>query len=227
MKKILLIIFTCVCCLCDASAQASAGPKFTLNFANVTGSGSGQPNKFKFGYSAGFFLRVDLSETLGLQLETLYSTRGYKKSTSYGNLAAMKDTSAVNNFSYIDFPFLLDIAIGNGGFMNIGPQIGYIVSAREKGTVTFTSNGSVQTQTIDTSNVFGFRTTEYSLVLGGGYKFNFPMAASLRFVYGMTKLYEGERSGHNLFFQVSVSYVFGRSGGRGGGRQGVIYKQFD
>jgi hypothetical protein len=225
MMNVLLIIFICVCCLGESYAQALAGPKLALNFANVIGNGGGQSNKFKFGYSAGFFLRVDLNETVGLQPEILYSTRGYKKSTSFGNLS--NDTSIVNSFSYIDFPFLLDIAIGDAAFINVGTQIGFIIDARQKGTVTFVSNGNVQTQKIDTSNILGIRTMEYALALGGGYKFNFPMAVSLRFVYGFTNLYEENKTGHNIYFQFSTVYIFGNSNGRGGGRQGVIYKRLD
>lgn len=204
-------------------AQGTAGPKLSLNFSTVTGGTGG--NQFKIGFSAGFFLKIGLNESLALRPEALYSTRGYKQHTVSGDVTAIRDTTITHNFSYVDFPLLLDIAVGNNVFMYLGPQIGYLANVQQKGAISVTTGGIVQTQTVDTSDIYGFRAIEYSIVLGGGYRFNFSLVTSLRFTYGVSSVYENGRRGHNLAFQVFVAYSFGNR--ESNKRGGVIYKQFD
>ena len=209
-----------------AVAQVSAGPVLAFGFANVKGGVNDQPNKFKFAFRAGAFLRLEFSDALSLQPEMFYSSRGYNQKTSFSNSNTTKDTILTHRFSYIDFPFMLNMKIGDNAFMCIGPQIGYIANAKRKGTISFTSGSTVLTQVIDTNDVYGFSTTEYSLALGGGYRFDkIPLLASLRINYGLTKLYDGKYFSHNLSFYVSVSYVFGGDGGVGRGGGSTIYKR--
>lgn len=216
-------MFIVFCCM--SKAQVSAGPVLALGFSNVKGGANDQPNKFKLGFRAGAFIRMELSDVLSLQPEALYSSRGYKQKISFNNSVISRDTFLTYNFSYIDFPFLMNMKIGLSAYMSFGPQIGYIANARNKGTISFTSGSAVQTQAIDTNNVYGFNTTEYSLAIGGGYRFNkIPLEASLRATYGITKLYDGGYFSHNLSFCISVVYVFGGDGGVGRG-SGTLYKR--
>ena len=223
MKKPFLLFLLLVFVSRAADAQVSAGPVFNLCFANVKGGLNDQANKFKIGMRAGFFLKLDVSESVSIQPEILYSTRGYVQKSLSSTSVSVKDTSIKHNFSYIDFPFLANIRAADNIYMLIGPQLGYLSNARSKGTISI----GPKTSAVDTNDVYGFNTTEYSLVMGGGYKFKFPLDASLRFTYGLTKLYQGEgKTSHNFYFQIGVSYSFGSGSGVGSSGGSTIYKTF-
>ena len=198
-------------------SQVSAGPKIQLNFSSVTGGDNDADNNFKLGFNAGVFLNIAATEMVDVHPEMLYSTRGYRRVKSIGT----KDTNLLHILSYIDFPFLANIHIGDNAFIEAGPQIGYLINDKTKGQVVSSST----IYQIDTGNVYGYKTTEYSLVLGGGYKFNFGMSAALRLNYGITKLYDANSLSRNISFGVSVSYWFGGDSGVGGRGGGVVYKR--
>lgn len=193
--------------------QASAGPKLFLNFSNVVGGENTAGNKFKLGFSAGVYLKLDLSDLVSLQPEFLYSTRGFRYTTADSNLK--------HSLRYIDFPLLIGIQIGENGSMNFGPQIGFLINDKIKGVVS-NSSSSVN---IDSDNVYGYNTTEYAIAFGGGYMFRYNLLVSVRGMYGLTKLYLNGDLAHNFAFGLSVAYTFGGSSGSSGRGQDIIYKK--
>lgn len=211
MKKLLLSLQVFFFSSIIALSQVSAGPTLVLSFSNAIGGENSAANKFKIGYSAGVFLKFQISDQVSFQPEMLYSTRGFKYIGG--------DTSIKHNLSYIDYPFLIGIQVGENGFINFGPQIGYLINDKVKGVVTNSSSST----NLDSSNVYGYNTTEYALVFGGGYKFKFNLIVSVRGMYGLTKLYTNADLSHNFTFGLSVAYSFGDSGGNSG--QGLIYKR--
>ncbi|MEK6615501.1 MAG: porin family protein [Bacteroidota bacterium] len=183
-------------------SQVSVGPKLSLSFSNVIGGENSVGNKFKVGFSAGAFLKFQISDHVYLQPEVVYSTRGFKYVSSVGN----QDTNLKHTLSYIDFPFLIGIQIGENGFINFGPQIGYLVNDKIKGVVTNSSSSL----NLNSSNVYGYNVTEYALAFGGGYRFPFNLMVAVHGVYGLTKLYSnGGDLSHNFTFGLSVAYSLG------------------
>lgn len=212
MKKSLLILYLFFTSSIMAWSQVSVGPRLSLNFSNAIGGENSAANKFKLGFSAGVFLKFQISDQAFFQPEMLYSSRGFKYIGS-------GDTSLTHNLSYIDYPFLIGIKVGESGFINFGPQIGYLINDKIKGAVTSSTS-------LDSSNVYGYNTTEYALAFGGGYMFKFNLLVSVRGMYGLTKLYANGDLSHNFSFGLSVAYSFGDSGGGGSGSgQGIIYKR--
>ncbi|MBI4930237.1 MAG: PorT family protein [Bacteroidetes bacterium] len=214
MKKVVaLLIF--IAPIFQVKCQVSAGPKFLLNFSNVIGGGNSAGNNFKLGFSSGVYLKFEVSDQISIQPEIVYATRGYKYLSAIGN----KDTILKHNLSYIDFPLLLSISIGDKGFINFGPQVGYLINDKMKGTVT----SSATSENIDSSNVYGYNTTEYALAFGGGYRFPFKLVVSVQGAFGLTKLFASDEPSHNFVFGISVAYSFGDSGSGGG--NGIIYRR--
>lgn len=202
----------------DAWTQATIGPLAGINFSTI--SGGGGTNKFKTGFHAGVYMKFAFSDAVGFQPEMLYSTLGYKQQLSFSKSGTSTDTSLTHSLSYITFPFLLNLTVAGNGFLHIGPQIGYIINAKEKGVILTSTNGTSVTQNVDTSNVYGMSTTEYALVVGGGYKFDFGLSASVHLTYGFTKLYTNADA-HNFIIGISVGYKLGKTEEAG---QGLIYK---
>ena len=209
VKKPLLISTILFFTSLIAWSQVSVGPRLSLNFSNAIGGENSAGNKFKIGFSAGAFLKFQISDQVYFQPEMLYSTRGFKYVAG--------DTILKHNLSYIDYPFLLGIQVGDNGFINFGPQIGYLINDKIKGVLSTSSN-------LDSSNVYGYNTTEYALAFGGGYMFKFNLLVSVRGMYGLTKLYANGDLSHNFSFGLSIAYSFGDSGASGNG-QGIIYKR--
>jgi len=210
MKKSLFSVQLFFLCSIMAWSQVSVGPRLSLNFSNAIGGENSAANKFKLGFSVGVFLKFQISGQISFQPEMLYSTRGFK-------YIGAGDTNLTHNLSYIDYPFLIGIQVGENGFINFGPQIGYLINDKIKGVVT--------NSTLDSSNVYGYNTTEYALAFGGGYMFNFNLLVLVRGMYGLTKLYANGDLSHNFSFGLSIAYSFGDSGGGGGSGQGIIYKR--
>lgn len=205
-------------------AQVSAGPKLGLVYSSSKGDPKDVNNKFKIGFQAGAYLRFAVNDQVSFQPEMLYSTRGYKLKASTMTPVSSKDTNLTYTFYYLDFPFMINVHIADNIFLNIGPQVGYLIDVRSKGNVTTTIGSSVDEQIIDKSNIYGYKTTEHSLALGGGYEFNFGLLLSLRSTIGVTKLYDTGKLSRNLAFQFSVCYKFGDDGFASKGRGGLYNK---
>lgn len=220
MKRFLFVLIV-LFIFHQAWSQASIGPVAGMNFSTITG-GEGS-TKFKMGFHAGAYMKFRITDQIFFQPEMLYSKIGYKQELSYGKSGMSTDTTLSHSLSYINFPFLVGITVAGNGFIHIGPQIGYIANAKAKGTVLTTINGSSLPQNIDTSDVYGFSTTEYAIVVGGGYKFPYGLNASLHVTYGLTKLYTSGTE-HNLVIGISVGYKLGRGGDDGRGAERV-YKR--
>ncbi len=210
-KAFVLLVFAVA--MHPVFSQVSAGPKAGLNFSSVIGGSRDEDNSFKLGFYCGFFMNLSINDKLSIQPEVLYSTRGFKYQRTIGN----NDTSLSHNLSYIDFPFLGSYLITDRLSVEAGPQIGYIIADRTKGTAGPLSSA----QEIDTSTVLGFNTTEYSVAVGAGFIAPYGITANIRFVYGLTKLYSNGDFSHNISFGINVSYSFGTGRSSPTGRGGI------
>lgn len=195
----------------------SAGPKGGLLFSNVKGGLRDDLNAMKMGFYAGGFLRVPVAGELSIQAEGLFTNRGYKFSSALGGY----DSALTNNITYVDFPFLLNYSIGSMAFAEAGTQIGYLVNSRLRGSVMM---GAVPKE-VDTSSIYGFNTTEYSVIIGGGVNLPYNLSIALRFTYGLTKLRTADFS-HNMGFSANLFYSFGAGNGNAGYGRGGVYKTF-
>jgi hypothetical protein len=84
--------------------------------------------------------------------------------------------------------------------LELGPQIGFLVSAKEK-------SGGNTTDMKDAT-----KSTDFSLVLGAGYGIGSSVVLDARYNFGLTQLQKdlgsGESASKNSVFQFSVGYKF-------------------
>ena len=97
------------------------GIKAGLNFTNIT-SASSISNSSETGYQVGLFLDPSSNSILGSRTELLYSHQAYNFST--GN------TTGKNYLDYIMLAQLMAINITHFVQIQIGTQIGYLLSAK-------------------------------------------------------------------------------------------------
>src|SRR6516225_1426548 len=116
MKKVLLLlVFGSSVVL--ASAQTTFGVKAGANFATITDATGA---KTKVGIYGGLQASLHLSSMFSFNPEAVYSSQG------------AKGTGETMNLNYINVPLLLQYNNASGFFAHTGPQIGFLMSAKDK-----------------------------------------------------------------------------------------------
>jgi len=156
------------------------GAKAGVNFANVTGNAvenASMHPSFHVGGLANFFL----NDNFMIQPEVLYSGKGAKSSIQ-----------GTFKFGYIDVPVLVQYKTPSGFFVEAGPQVGFLISAKVNST-DWKEN---------------MKSTDFSWVGGLGYKSAMGIGASARYDFGYINV---SNSGtiKNKTIMVSVFYTFG------------------
>jgi hypothetical protein len=107
-----------------SNAQIQYGVKVGLNLSDVVINNYSNPDvepgyEVKPGLHAGIFASADGDNNFGLSAEVLYSNKG---------------VNALNrvNLHYVTVPILLRYHLNENWFVEIGPEIGYLVNAKSK-----------------------------------------------------------------------------------------------
>ncbi len=191
MKKIVLLIaifgFTAI----TANAQKTKfGIKGGLNSSSLkaTGSGATFTSDSKIGFYAGAFASLSISQNFGVQPELLYSLLGARY--KYIN------TNINRNLSYISVPVLGKYS-KDGLEIVVGPQISFLVAAKDKGT------------NISNDEKSQFKTTEVAGVIGAGYTTVSGFGFDARYQLGLTDILKNNSTGYKLKnnnFQFGIHY---------------------
>lgn len=186
-----------------AHAQApSFGLKAGASLTNVTGDGVGSGAKNLFGFHGGLVANFAVSDAFSIQPEVLYSMKGTKnEDTTLGY-----STKITSRLHYIDVPVLARVNAG-GLFFELGPQVGFLVAAKQKqelsgGTAAGTYNQDIKDRV---------RTVDFGYAAGLGYQLSNGPGIGLRYNGGFidTKNPSNSSSVRNSAFQLYVSYMFG------------------
>jgi hypothetical protein len=127
MKKVILSLVA-ITAATFSFAQVQFGAKAGLNIANVTGSDANAetfPGKSSLiSFHVGALASIPVSEAFSVQPEVLYSGQG----------ADISGDGQSGSFSlgYINVPILAKYTIANGFAVEAGPQIGFLLSGKEK-----------------------------------------------------------------------------------------------
>jgi hypothetical protein len=114
-----------------ANAQSTDQPirlgvKAGANYSNIIKDDGN--NNFKtdylVGYHAGLTLDIKLLENLAFTPEALYSTKGYKLTSSVGEFT--------QTTHFIDVPILASVRLGGGLNLVAGPQVSFLLSTNNK-----------------------------------------------------------------------------------------------
>lgn len=125
MKKVILFAAVLAMSASAAMAQVSFGPKAGLNLANI----SNFDGDMKPGFYAGAFAEYQISDFFGVAGELLYSGQGSKD--SYTDESGKYDVK--QNLDYLNVPVLAKLYIAEGLSLDLGPQFGFLLSAKLKG----------------------------------------------------------------------------------------------
>jgi hypothetical protein len=195
MKKILVIIVSFVAVL-NASAQIQFGIAGGVNFANqIFKPTPPYSNAFTSitSFHAGIFVGIPIMKGLTLQPEIMYVGEGSKRADEDG------DTSKFH-YNYLNVPVLLKYTSSVGVFAEIGPQIGFVLNAKQD-DLTNGSSSDIKSY---------YNTTDFSAVFGVGYIAPFHLGIDFRYNLGFVNLIKaaGDYSLKNSVFQLGLFYVF-------------------
>lgn len=206
MKKILILamglFITGVANAQSTDKAIRLGAKAGLNYSNIIKDDGN--NDFKTDYLAGFHagltLDIKLLENLAFTPELLYSTKGYKSESVFGEFT--------QKTSFIDVPILASIQLAEGLNLVAGPQVSFLLSTNNKFENGF---GTVQQQIVE-DNSDRFKKSLVGGVIGFRYDFNNQVGINGRYALDFQKNNENGTTTtpefKNQVFQIGLGVKF-------------------
>ena len=147
-----------------------------------------------FGFQAGAFANIGLTDLFAFQPEILYSQKGAKFPT----------TGVTTRLNYVDVPLAFHVN-ADGLFFEAGPQVGFLLAANDQ-------SGTVSVDRKSRYNAFDF-----GYLAGLGYQRKTGLGIGLRYNGGFTNVEKAFTLGsitaqnniRNSAFQLYLTYSFG------------------
>ena len=162
-------------------SQISVSAKAGLNIAKITGKDV-DGYKSKAGLHVGGIVNIPVQSGFSIQPELYFSSEGAR----WGGFDDSK-----TSLSYLRLPLLAKYTHSSGFFAETGPQLGILISAKDK----------EDKETTDVKEYL--KKTEFSWALGAGYAFSERASGYVRYNFGLSSFYEEEK---NSVFQIGLTY---------------------
>lgn len=196
----------------------AVGVNLGTNFTNVTFTPTIKQN-YHTGYNGGLTARY-ISEKYfamicGVQAELNYAQRGWTE-----NIEALPNTYS-RTMGYMELPFMAHLAFGKDTgvqfFVNLGPQIGFLVNEKEEYGGTAPWDPTQRPNKVNSQyGKMADNKFDYGLVGGGGFELPTKVGHFLiegRYYFGLADFYKNgkaekfEKTAHNVI-SVKLSYLF-------------------
>ena len=186
MKKILVLAVVTVLGFTNVTAQKiKFGAKGGINIANIKGDNTSSLDPVA-AFNLGLMAEIPISQKFSFQPEVMFSGQGYSFEGSDGNIVAL---------NYLNVPLMAKYYVLKGLSLEAGPQIGYLLSAKNEGT-----------------NVKdGFKKVDFAANLGVGCKLKNGINFGARYNFGLSNINDASGDSNkfrNSVFQLSVGYFF-------------------
>ena len=226
IKKILLTALACLLALPmmaqlgEERHNLAVGVNLGMNMTKVDFSPRiklDSDNGMAFGVTARYMSEKYFKMMCGIQAEINYTQRGWKEKIEDGSGNTYSRT-----MNYVEVPLLAHLAFGKDAldkgmkfFVNMGPQVAYFISEKEKKSAewnpNYRPNGVNQQYGKMVENKF-----DYGLLGGVGMELSTKVGHFLlegRYYYGLSDFWgsskkdEFGRSGHN-YMGIKLAYLF-------------------
>lgn len=190
-----------------ANAQSTDKPiklgiKAGVNYSNIIKDDGN--NNFKtdylVGYHAGITLDIKLSDNFAFTPEALYSTKGYKSTSTIGEFT--------QTTHFIDVPILASVKLGGGLNLVAGPQVSFLLSTDNKFETGF---GTAQQKIVEDDSD-RFKKSLVGGVVGFRYDFSNKVGINGRYALDFQKNNENGSSQtpeyKNQVFQIGLGIKF-------------------
>jgi hypothetical protein len=157
----------------DNNVNTEFGVKGGFNMSNLYGSGDDvDDNNILYGFNAGVYATLPISDFVAIQPEVLFTTKGAK--LEYSGLV---DGDAKFKLNYIEVPLLVRVNITKNFNVHAGGYASYLVSSKVTGSGDIEFNEDVNR---DDLNKF-----DAGIAAGVGVDFD-PISIGVRYNYGLT-----------------------------------------
>ncbi|MEN2402940.1 porin family protein [Flavobacterium sp. MC2016-06] len=161
MKKIILSTVAILAFGFANAQQTRFGVKGGLNLTTFAG-GNYWDAKSLVGFHVGGFAEIKVIERLAIQPELLFSTQGAK----------LDNLDINSKLNYLNIPVLAKFFITKQFTVEAGPQIGFLLSAKNDGE--------------DAKDAF--KSTDFGFNFGAGYNFTDNVSVGLRYTVGLSNI---------------------------------------
>ena len=189
------------------------GVKAGMNVSSVSSDATLSDKGSKIGFNAGAFVNIPVGESFSVQPEVLYTQYGDKyKQTGQTvlegtNLLTNQTVSSARHHDYIAVPVMLQYNATPSFYLEAGPELGFMVSAKNK-RKNETSGNTLAESPNYKDNLNGFNV---GIGLGAGYYFTPNIGLTARYVAGLTDFNKDNNvKERNNVFQVGLAYKFGK-----------------
>ena len=187
MKKVLFAILF-ISGVFITQAQMKFGAKGGLNLASVKASGGGTTitSSNRTSIALGAFGNFSLSEKFKIQPELLYA--------GFGGV----ESGAKFKLDYLAIPVLGQFYVAKKLYLQAGPQLGILLSAKQEG--------------VDAKEYI--RSTDLQLLFGGGFYVTKKFSVDLRYGLSMGNIYSAKAvsvsdvTGKNRAINITLGYSF-------------------
>ncbi len=219
MKKLFFAVVITAVTMTSINAQ-KFGAKVGLNLANITGDNT-DGNKMQIGAHIGGFAEFEITEQFAFQPEILFSMQGYKNEsnteTNIGGIVSKSNIELSAKMNYINIPLMFKYYVTEGISLELGPQIGFLISAKADSSVkTKITDGTtvlseINSEANGTDVKDNIKSLDYGLNIGVGYKMENGLLFGARYNLGLANLNDLEGtdfSNKNSVISISVGYFF-------------------
>jgi hypothetical protein len=207
MRKNILLAITYMLFSFVNAQEVKFGIKGGLNLSSWAGDTKGLNLRPRFGVNVGSFAEIRLTEQFAIQPEVLYATQG----TKFKNVGAtIYGTDYIGdikwNLSYINIPVMFKYSGDGKSFIEAGPQIGFLTSAKAITKLTRYS------QTVDQDVKEMFESLDFGFVVGVGLNITKHLLTDLRYNIGLSNIIKTESDDNtkirNSVLSLSLGYKF-------------------
>ena len=207
MKKLLLFSLLFLGMINLKAQETHFGAKLAGSFSTIKASGDiasfwNDNSKGKLNFELGLVGELMLTEQFALATEFNYAESG-----DVANVTIEGFKSEVKLLtSYIQVPVMARYYVNENINLNFGPQIGFLLSARDETKITL--NGQTETDSDDLKD--DVNSTELGLIIGGGYKFNNGLFLDIRYNLGLSELFKEGEDGNfkSRALKFGIGYYF-------------------
>lgn len=191
MKRTLLLFFPLMIVVYSNAQNAQFGLKAGLNVSNIYSNFTGSFDP-KTGLNAGALVNIPLQYAWSVQPEIYYSGQGAK----YYSYNDGYEHQLILN--YINIPLMVQYKFRGGVFLQTGPQLGFLISAKDK-------IGNFETGDVFNSD---FKSVDFSWSFGMGFKSRSGLGVDLRYNPGISNVNNvGNEILHNDVLQLGLFYM--------------------
>ncbi len=214
MKTNSIFILLVLSSLFSLNAQSNLrfGAKGGINFANVVGDFS---EKFtnRTGFHLGGTAEIPVLKKFFFQSELLYSIQGTKN-----NEFPVDGPLTETKLEYLNIPLLGKYYLMEGLSLMAGPQVGFLLSAKNEITPSGFIDGPAQTYEEDVKKYLN--TVDIGMALGAEYRFAFGAFLQMRYIIGLSNInksstewvlgnfYFPDTKNRNRVWQLSAGFSF-------------------